>query len=274
MVKKTAPEVYADSLRWHGHGLPLWAPELSNHGEVLVGDVGYIEGGGFYRLFNALHPADHNANAKFGVPEGFEPLEIPEAARIRRENIFMPGAYCSRSIRSSIVGGKIEVNTVGGGFEFKCSRDQRAVLVLKDSARSELVHESKKHFTRYMLRNYKKWTAFQHGVLDEATICVVYGWVKTAQWFVGAITQNGKSATVQFNGSFGPASAGIHVKVTREAYPQFLHRAGPPLSGTAVSSTDAQEEGSAKDQCIFVQYLKLKVTKFCGIDIGCLPVAV
>src|SRR5579863_9270736 len=55
----------------------LWDPSPSRlFGPVEVGDVGFIRGGGFHRLFNALLSADHPSH-KSGVPEYHEPL-IPK----------------------------------------------------------------------------------------------------------------------------------------------------------------------------------------------------
>lgn len=74
MFHSDAAQVYARELRSHNYGEPLWQPEPSQYGEVLIGDVGFIEDGRFYRLFNAALPADDPVNAEFGVPDGFSTL--------------------------------------------------------------------------------------------------------------------------------------------------------------------------------------------------------
>jgi hypothetical protein len=59
------------------YGHALWEPSPGKlYGAVEVGDVGYIRGGKFHRLFNALLPADHASHSKFGAPEYHEPLVL------------------------------------------------------------------------------------------------------------------------------------------------------------------------------------------------------
>lgn len=59
-------------------GYPLWDPEPEEQGTVCIGDVGYISEGRFRRLFNATRPANDPLNTLFGVPDGYEPLQIKE----------------------------------------------------------------------------------------------------------------------------------------------------------------------------------------------------
>ncbi|KAI0370551.1 hypothetical protein BV20DRAFT_1073972 [Pilatotrama ljubarskyi] len=65
-------DVYSKLLFRRGQGYPLWEPEPTRAGEVLIGDVGHIYQGAFYRLFNATLPADHPVNQPYGVPDEFE----------------------------------------------------------------------------------------------------------------------------------------------------------------------------------------------------------
>lgn len=67
--------LYAEQLIPLGRGFPLWEPEPTGLGEVLIGDVGYVDEGAFFRLFNAMLDADDPMNAG-GVPEDFEVLDI------------------------------------------------------------------------------------------------------------------------------------------------------------------------------------------------------
>ena len=91
--------VYARELRAHGYGEPLWQPEPSQYGEVLIGDVGFIADGRFYRLFNATSAADDRVNAEFGVPDGFVPLQYNKRVHLQtNENYLPPGPICSKSM--------------------------------------------------------------------------------------------------------------------------------------------------------------------------------
>ena len=55
-----AYKIYAEQLFPLGHGHALWEPEPTRFGAVQIGDVGYLRDGAFYRLFNALRPADED----------------------------------------------------------------------------------------------------------------------------------------------------------------------------------------------------------------------
>lgn len=93
-----ACEVYTKLLFKRGHGHPLWEPEPTQSGEVLIGDVGYMLDGGFYRLFNATLPADHPLHERHGVPDGFEPLSFPDTLRHHRPHALESGPICSKSV--------------------------------------------------------------------------------------------------------------------------------------------------------------------------------
>lgn len=94
-----AANVYAEQLITRGHGWPLWVPEPSKEGEVLIGDVGYIYDGAFFRLFNVIYPEDHEVN-NGGVPEGFVPLKFNQRLHSVQDPFLPAGPLCSRSVQS------------------------------------------------------------------------------------------------------------------------------------------------------------------------------
>ena len=99
-----AARVYSEQLLAKGHGLPLWEPEPSELGEVQIGDVGFIDNGGFCRLFNATRPADDPINL-CGVPQGFIPLEYNKKALLHTSSKFVPpGPIYSSSIKHLKIG--------------------------------------------------------------------------------------------------------------------------------------------------------------------------
>ena len=106
MSIQSASSTYAEQLIQCGHGLPLWEPEPSSLGETLIGDVGFVQDGCFYRLFNVLRPADDPANAN-GVPDGFTKLEINEALLIQTRERYLPPrpVYNVKSTQCKIAGG-------------------------------------------------------------------------------------------------------------------------------------------------------------------------
>ncbi|EED78509.1 predicted protein [Postia placenta Mad-698-R] len=72
MSSLTTPDpVHASQPVRCSEDLPLWSPEPTRHGEVLVGDVGYIRHRVFY--LNATKAADDLIHKEYGAPE-----EIPD----------------------------------------------------------------------------------------------------------------------------------------------------------------------------------------------------
>ena len=73
----SAFNVYRDQLSARSHGLALWNPkppkEICNN--VSIGDVGYLDGGMFIRVFNVMLPWDHPSNRLLGNPEPYDPLD-------------------------------------------------------------------------------------------------------------------------------------------------------------------------------------------------------
>lgn len=87
MKIETDYNIYAKHLSTLKKGYPLWLPEPNdNDGEILIGDVGWIEQGSFNRLFNALRDRDDPVNIR-GVPVDFEPLQ----ANMERLRQVIPG---------------------------------------------------------------------------------------------------------------------------------------------------------------------------------------
>ena len=107
MVKSLkVSEIYASQLVSLGYGHPLWYPEPAQAGEILIGDVGYIDDGKFFRLFNACSGRDDEVN-KNGVPKDFSPLHIHEDLLREQVDVVKPGeSLCSDSVRKV----KLKVN--------------------------------------------------------------------------------------------------------------------------------------------------------------------
>jgi hypothetical protein len=106
-------DLYARELFPKKHGYPLWMPEPYTNVDavravgVSIGDVGYVtEDGAFQFLFNVRVGADHPVN-QFGVPNGFEPIDVPERDVVS-SRFHMTG---------SVVASKFGVQkTIGGGI--------------------------------------------------------------------------------------------------------------------------------------------------------------
>ena len=102
-----ACHVYTKLMFQQAHGHPLWEPEPTKSGEVLIGDVGYILDGGFYRLFNATLPSEHPVHQRSGIPEDYEPFVYPDTLLHRRSNAISAGPICSKSVVARNVEGAL-----------------------------------------------------------------------------------------------------------------------------------------------------------------------
>lgn len=93
-----ASQVYASQLIDLRYGHPLWYPEPTKYGQVEIGDVGYLDDGCFYRLFNAIR-SDTDPINSLGVPDNFVQLRVPVELRHTRQRVVDPGVpLCSKSV--------------------------------------------------------------------------------------------------------------------------------------------------------------------------------
>ncbi|SJL13865.1 uncharacterized protein ARMOST_17314 [Armillaria ostoyae] len=193
---KSSREIYTRLLLQKEHGYPLWIPEPDGHlpeayrGKgVGVGDVGILRNdGGFDYLFNACKPADDPIN-KGRVPEGFEPIicgDIREVETMHKRGSDIRSASVSRIEMS--MGGAAESRFLlggGGGFEFSCSREKGAILVLPDGgARYDALNISQ--FRSYAGRNAHAWYQFANIVHGReavnGSLYLVTGCDKACSW--------------------------------------------------------------------------------------------
>ena len=79
--------VYREQLSSLYHGLALWKPNPEGlYDHVSIGDVGFVSGGAFIRMFNVTLPWDDESNRTLGKPP--DPYDILNCGNftIRREN--------------------------------------------------------------------------------------------------------------------------------------------------------------------------------------------
>ncbi|OCH93714.1 hypothetical protein OBBRIDRAFT_724385 [Obba rivulosa] len=244
-----AYDVYATQLYQLNQGLPLWEPEPTHNGHALLGDVGFVQEGRFYRFFNTLRPANDDAN-RFGVPEGFRPLVLPSYLIHRTENALSQGPICSRTIRALQVGASVSIT--GMGFSFRCCEDQGAVLMLNDRADREIVLRND-IMHKYMIEHHDAWYQFARNTLGLAIkqedIIFVRGLLQTSDWAgVAGFLQEGRASTLSFDaGSVAPFSVAFSVAALKEISAPIQWRTGPRRDGDL-----------KKDQTLFLQFYKLK----------------
>ena len=99
--------VYAEQLFSHGHGYPLWQPDPDRSaGEVEIADVGWIDQGGFYQLFNARrNPTDRQIRGS--VPKGFEPFNPPNLIVSGPHELIKQRHIFSKTIEDVVVSGGV-----------------------------------------------------------------------------------------------------------------------------------------------------------------------
>jgi len=100
-------DIYRDQLSIinPSFGHALWDPAPENvFCPVKVGDVGYVREGRFFRLFNALLPADDPSHKGIPLPEYHEPL-IPNNPNHIARGTLEPNRYCSAGVNINIAPG-------------------------------------------------------------------------------------------------------------------------------------------------------------------------
>ncbi|KIP08045.1 hypothetical protein PHLGIDRAFT_127288 [Phlebiopsis gigantea 11061_1 CR5-6] len=264
MPGHTAAYIYADQLISRGHGLPLWQPEPTRLGEILVGDVGFTEEGCFYRLFNVLRPEGDSANAR-GVPEGFVPLRVNEEDIVHTNPEFIPpGPVCSTQSVNFKAQAGASSHSLGAAYTFNCSGSQGAMAVLGDfGSQSKAV--SNWAFRQYMRKHHAAWHAFatRRGFAVRAGgIVLVYGWLKTSEWAIAAFQNQGRAHDISFQvGLESFAAAQFAVSLGEDVQVSMEQRCGPLRQG--MPRTIASSRVSVpRDQCLFLRYYKLKKRLF------------
>lgn len=107
MDATAAYNVYAEQLFPFKHGYPLWHPEPTKHGEVEIGDIGYIREGGFYRLFNATRPRE--VQQHFGVPDHYTPFVVNQYLLNESKDVIKT-QLTSRSVKTVDASGNVSVS--------------------------------------------------------------------------------------------------------------------------------------------------------------------
>ncbi|OBZ73112.1 hypothetical protein A0H81_06650 [Grifola frondosa] len=280
-------DVYAEQLFHLRHGLPLWCPEPSDSGEVCIGDVGYIRNGRFYGLFNTTLPKDHQTNQRLGVPQPFEPFIVRPELQRRCPDAIKQEELRSESITPVDVSiGASAQTLVSAQFRYKCSNERGALLRLNKPGHAVAIH-SKKHIMDYIRLNHPSWCNFAADVVGldkpEEEIIFVSGHVKTAEWaLVAEYTSKTREGELSFIGNIGPsASANVSLSISHSVSMSVQYRSGPSQAldirttqSSFPSASSSQNDGTTStlqeptfDQCIFLNYYKLKSRRFRGLKV-------
>ncbi|KZT00236.1 uncharacterized protein LAESUDRAFT_666546 [Laetiporus sulphureus 93-53] len=261
----SSAEVYAEQLLRRCEGYPLWAPEVSEHGEVLIGDVGVVERGAFIRMFNTTRDANDEAN-RHGVPPEHIPFNPAAWSHRRRDNVFGGGFLCSEFVR------KVTVDVSAGaqvnlGLQFECNHERGACLIVEDQGTREEV--TGRRLKNYIRENMPKWYQWAVDKLDADVkledLMFVKGWVKTTRWTVAVFTQQARNVQFTIDAEVGAVvDAKVKFATSESQSPQYDQRTGPP-ERTIGRGGRRQNHGKNRpqtaypqDQCILLHYFKLK----------------
>ncbi|KIP05409.1 hypothetical protein PHLGIDRAFT_152182 [Phlebiopsis gigantea 11061_1 CR5-6] len=258
---QSASHLYAEQLVRNGHGMPLWYPEPHEAtGEVQIGDVGFIDNGVFFRLFNAMKSSTADINSN-GVPQGFEPLPPTGYTVHKTDNYLQEGPICTTSVSYQRIQAGVQAElspvplSLSTTYTFKRSSDKGAIAFMRKPATLERVVKSL-HFVKYMLANYASWHAFARRTrglyLSPEDIVLVYGHVKTSEWSLTAFNEHAStSSAIKFCVS---AAGRLGAEFTFENG-STVHRS-PEQRHSPLSPFHA-ESPPRRDQCMFIRYYKL-----------------
>jgi len=265
-----ASEVYAQQLFKLALGYPLWDPEPTNgQGEVLIGDVGYLGQGGFYRLFNATREAEDSI--QIAVPPDFKKFQLGSIPITSANDVVDKGPLFSKTVRRLEAAGGAGSQSVNAAFQCECTGKQGALAILDTPGKRELVQQTRR-MAKYMKDNIETWHrwAISNDVgLDVAIedILFVRGWIKTSCWAVVAFCDDSRHTKLTFSGDLGlPVSNvfGIETQVETttptcllQIGPQRFRRANATAPLVPNQPAHVQEQYPS-DQCMFLHYFKLK----------------
>ncbi|OCH93175.1 hypothetical protein OBBRIDRAFT_832829 [Obba rivulosa] len=273
----TPETVYVNQLFPLKHGLPVWNPDPDVEGEVRIGDVGYMHRGTFCRVFNAMSDPTDPDNAECRLPQDFVKLDIPDKLKFYNPRAIHAGAVCSKSVQALKLSGELKAGDVlQGDFSITCMAEQGAALLLDDDAERKEIKPNRR-MPKYMADHIQRWLDLINEIgLDIAAedIYFVRGFVKSRTW----ATMTFQNASHETSGSvkfdYGPVGISLLGSWNNESSIPPLTRSGP-LRPQANSSAFAITDGSSnteisapngwpRDQCIFLNYYKVKMRRFFG----------
>ncbi|EMD38733.1 hypothetical protein CERSUDRAFT_92769 [Gelatoporia subvermispora B] len=277
----TSESIYVRHLSLLGHGRPLWDPEPTNHGEVHIGDVGYVFRGAFIRLFNAMKDADEPENIGLTLPDPFIKFDLPRKdMELYRPHAILADVLCGQTIVARRVRAGASLPGVHGRFEIKCSHDEGALLVLKDDAERREVRPNE-WMKRYVYKHYEDWQSYAetvHGLHKSQDLYFVRGFVKTKEWLVASFQEGSQLYAGHVNIHRSGAGFSLAAKKSRIMFRTPEVRTGPargttggfPHASRADTTRDLHDERAFSEtdpddipsnQSIFIHYYKLRTRR-------------
>ncbi|KAH8117720.1 hypothetical protein DFH11DRAFT_854157 [Phellopilus nigrolimitatus] len=246
-------EVYAQQMFSMRRGLGLLEPNPAVHqfDRVRVGDVGYVEFGSLYRLFNVFYDSDHEINS-YGVPDDFEPLPLNRQEVSTREPL-MPGVRKSTGVRR--VG--VEACATGVAMEpgakvkLVCESRQGAALITKNFIKCEDAVRMKA-MKDYIGKNCDSWHKFaisEGRDIQLHDLILVTGCDLTTDWAMATFNERSSGVEVSFEVGGPVASAGFSIWGEWSSTVDIPYRCGPILTNSALKSPLTEQF----NQCVFIR---------------------
>ncbi|OCH89485.1 WD40 repeat-like protein [Obba rivulosa] len=275
-----AEDIYVQTLFPLGYGYPIWNPDPTpTSPEIHIGDVGHMEQGTFYRLFNAMKDVHDPENEKRMLPTNFEKLTLPDQLNIVTPRAIQAGAVCSKTVKVRNIGTQIYGGSglAQGGFSVERYKEQGAVLILEDDANRTAVHANRL-MPKYMREHYQEWDQLvkdQIGLeLEVDKLFFVCGYIKSKAWAIMTFDKASSSYSGSVDVGYGPTGIALNMTWKDERYAPTLTRTGPLRSvpySDRLAITDSTPTSSRSlfydapyNQCIFLNYYKIKPRRWFG----------
>jgi hypothetical protein len=253
------PQVYVEQLERLKFGRPLYNPEHP----VDIGDVGFFQQdtGNFRPLFNIFFEARDQPYARFGSPEGYEPLSQDYLCFTSTKDYFPPQPIKSSSVETKSVGLEASAYVVclvagqvithhplrdvimmpaGAGITFSCANKLGATLLLRaattraDLDNNRFVHE-------YILKHIDSWYEYAwrlgYGEVQapEGSIVLIKGCDKTTSWAHATFAERTREASVFFDGGYFNVGGVVRLQGSLSRGVSAIYREAP-LGGQEVTA--------------------------------------
>ncbi|KAH9977321.1 hypothetical protein BGW80DRAFT_846441 [Lactifluus volemus] len=249
-------DIFRDELglKHPAYGHALWEPDPGGlYNSVEVGDVGFIRGGRFHRLFNALLPRNHPFQ-NFGVPEHYERLELHIQQHICT-SILNPNDIYSKGIKVESGGlGLLASGPEPAQVAFSCFRKQGAILSLPVPAQcADTIALG--DFAKWIVKHIDVWFAFAQNLglglsrMEEIVFVTGRHLARSSINVVFSESQGGEQ--VAYGVTTDTSGANLEWQLSREDIRGVVFNCGP--SG----------QNLLENQCIFVR--GFRVTRFMKI---------
>ncbi|KAH9953164.1 hypothetical protein BC827DRAFT_169055 [Russula dissimulans] len=242
--------IYRDQLSSLYHGVALWEPNpLRNiYDQVSIGDVGYVQDGFFYRMFNVTLPWDDPLNTRFGEPEPYKTLVSDPFTNIR-EAALTKGDYYSRLVSKEDNAGRVRATGPDetSGFTYKCSGPGALLHLPHDGHRLDVIRT--KVFEDYIRDNVVTWFTWAQkkglGVERMEDLILVSGCTLVTSWAAAVFVD--------------------HAEISLAIHP---HKSGGEdinwgkIQGPIAHHNRPFDPNPPRDQCVFVRGFRAKRVLF------------